>query len=47
VLGAYLLGSVWLAITVAAYRWGKARYFVTQPVAPPVPDAVDAQPAKM
>lgn len=39
VLGAYLIGSVWLAITVAVYRWGKTRYFVTQPVAPAAPAA--------
>jgi membrane-associated phospholipid phosphatase len=46
VLGAYLLGSIWLAITVAVYRWGKTRYFVTQPVAPPVPAAGVAQSGK-
>jgi undecaprenyl-diphosphatase len=33
VLGAYLLGSLWLALTIAVYRWGKPRFFVTQPVA--------------
>jgi membrane-associated phospholipid phosphatase len=45
VLGAYLLGSVWLAITVALYRWGKTRFFVAQPVAPPAP-AASAAPAR-
>ncbi len=44
VLGAYLLGSIWLAITIAVYRWGKTRYFVTQPVAPSAPSAGAAQP---
>ena len=34
VMGAYLLGSVWLALTIRGYRWGKTRYFVRQPVAP-------------
>ena len=34
VTGAYLLGSVWLAVCVSLYRWGKPRFFVTQPVAP-------------
>lgn len=33
VLGAYLLGSLALAGAVAVYRWGKTRFFVTQPVA--------------
>ncbi len=28
VLGAYLLGSVWLALTVRVYQWGKDRFFV-------------------
>lgn len=37
VMGAYLLGSVWLALTIKVYRWGKPRYFVHQPVAPEVP----------
>lgn len=35
VLGAYLLGSVWLAVTIYVYRWGKPRFFVHQPLAPP------------
>jgi membrane-associated phospholipid phosphatase len=33
VVAAYLLGSVWLALSVLIYRWGKPRYFVDQPVA--------------
>jgi undecaprenyl-diphosphatase len=33
VLAAYLLGSVWLSLSILVYRWGKPRYFVTQPVA--------------
>jgi undecaprenyl-diphosphatase len=37
VLGAYLLGSICLVLTIALYRWGKTRYFVHQPVAPPQP----------
>jgi membrane-associated phospholipid phosphatase len=37
VMGAYLLGSLWLALTIRVYRWGKTRYFVRQPVAPAVP----------
>jgi len=37
-MGAYLFGSLWLMLTIRIYRWGKARYFVTQPVAKgPVP----------
>jgi membrane-associated phospholipid phosphatase len=39
VLGAYLLGSICLIITIALYSWGKTRYFVTQPVAPSKPAA--------
>jgi membrane-associated phospholipid phosphatase len=37
VLGAYLLGSICLVLTIALYRWGKTRFFVTQPVAPSQP----------
>jgi membrane-associated phospholipid phosphatase len=37
VVGAYLLGSLWLALTIYVYRWGKPRFFVDQPVAPEVP----------
>lgn len=33
VMGAYLLGSLWLALTIRIYRWGKSRFFVDQPVA--------------
>ena len=31
VLAAYLLGSVWLALMVYVYRWGKPRFFANQP----------------
>jgi len=34
VLGAYLLGSLWLALSVYVYRWGKPRFFTRQPAAP-------------
>jgi undecaprenyl-diphosphatase len=37
VLGAYLFGSLWLTLTIYVYRWGKPRFFVTQPAAPEVP----------
>ena len=37
VLGAYLLGSVWLALSILVYRWGKPRFFVSQPVAQEIP----------
>ena len=37
VLGAYLLGSLTLAVNIWFYRWGKKRFFVRQPVAPEVP----------
>lgn len=33
VLAAYLLGSVWLALMVRLYGWGKPRFFVHQPIA--------------
>ena len=47
VLGAYLLGSLTLVAILQFYRWGKARYFVTQPVAPPTPSEIKkASPAK-
>jgi undecaprenyl-diphosphatase len=37
VIAAYLLGSVWLAMSILIYRWGKPRYFVDQPVAKETP----------
>lgn len=37
VTGAYLLGSVWLALTIKFYRWGKPKFFIHQPVAPATP----------
>jgi membrane-associated phospholipid phosphatase len=42
VMGAYLFGSLWLALTIRFYRWGKRRYFVHQPVAPAAPAASEA-----
>lgn len=39
VLGAYLMGSVWLALMIYLYRWGKPRFFVNQPQAPEVAPA--------
>jgi undecaprenyl-diphosphatase len=39
VIGAYVLGGLWLALTVKFYRWGKQRFFVDQPVAPDNADA--------
>lgn len=35
VLGAYLLGGLTLAAILQFYRWGKKRFFIQQPVAPP------------
>lgn len=35
VFGAYLLGSLILALSIYFYRWGKPRFFVTQPTASP------------
>ena len=40
VMGAYLLGSLWLALTIKFYRWGKPRFFQTQPAAPEQPKIV-------
>ena len=37
VVAAYLLGSVWLALSILIYRWGKPRFFVDQPVAKETP----------
>jgi membrane-associated phospholipid phosphatase len=37
VAAAYLLGSLWLAFSVTVYQWGKARFFVRQPLAPERP----------
>ena len=38
VLGAYLLGSLCLVVTIELYRWGKKRFFVHQPVAAEKPN---------
>ena len=37
VLGAYLLGSLALAISIVFYRWGRKRFTWSQPVAPHQP----------
>ncbi len=37
VVAAYLLGSLWLTLSVVVYRWGKTRYFVDQPNAAETP----------
>ncbi len=37
VIAAYLLGSIWLTLSVLIYRWGKPRFFVDQPVAKETP----------
>ena len=42
VLGAYLLGSLLLLGVILFYRWGKTRFFVHQPTAPPIPEKPDA-----
>jgi len=34
VMGAYVLGSLWLLLAVRVYRWGKPKFFRDQPVAP-------------
>ncbi|HEY3288675.1 MAG TPA: phosphatase PAP2 family protein [Anaerolineae bacterium] len=39
VVAAYLLGSIWLTLTILVYRWGKSRFFVNQPVAKETPGA--------
>ena len=41
VIGAYLLGSLWLALTIYVYRKGKSRFFAHQPLAPGKPVAVE------
>jgi membrane-associated phospholipid phosphatase len=44
VTGAYLLGSLWLALSITLYRWGKTRFFVRQPLAPEKPGPTPAAP---
>jgi undecaprenyl-diphosphatase len=46
-MGAYLLGSLWLALTIKLYRWGKPRFFAHQPVAPETPAAPVTPAAKV
>lgn len=41
VVGAYLLGSLWLVLCVHIYRWGKTRFFVRQPLAPEGPEPTE------
>lgn len=45
VVGAYVLGSLWLTLTIFLYRWGKPRFFVNQPLAPAGPKSDSAPPA--
>ncbi len=44
VTGAYLLGSLWLALSIAIYSWGKTRFFVRQPLAPEKPGPTPTAP---
>lgn len=44
VIGAYLLGSLWLVLCVSIYRWGKTRIFVRQPLAPEDPEPTVSKP---
>jgi membrane-associated phospholipid phosphatase len=37
VVASYLIGSVWLALSILIYRWGKTRFFVNQPIAKETP----------
>lgn len=37
VIAAYLLGSVWLALSILIYRWGKPRFFANQLMAKETP----------
>lgn len=43
VIAAYLLGSLWLTLSVYIYRWGKPRFFVHQPKAPASPPSTNPQ----
>jgi membrane-associated phospholipid phosphatase len=44
VVGAYLLGSLWLTVSIALYQWGKTRFFVRQPLAPEKPGPTTTTP---
>jgi membrane-associated phospholipid phosphatase len=44
VTGAYLLGSLWLALCISIYGWGKTRFFVRQPLAPEKPGPTPTAP---
>ena len=37
VFGSYLLGTIWLWVSIVVYNWGKTRFFVRQPVASEAP----------
>lgn len=43
VMGAYVLGSLWLALAIRTYRWGKPRFSRTQAVAPESSGGKDPQ----
>jgi membrane-associated phospholipid phosphatase len=38
VIAAYLLGTVWLSLSILLYRWGKPRFFANQSTAKEPPD---------
>lgn len=40
VLGAYLLGSLWLVLVIRVYQWGKPLFFPRQPAAPEKPHEI-------
>jgi membrane-associated phospholipid phosphatase len=44
VIGAYLLGSLWLVVCVYIYQWGKTRFFVRQSLAPEKPGLPETKP---
>lgn len=44
VIGAYLLGNLWLVLCISIYRWGKSRIFVRQPLASDEPGSKVSKP---
>ncbi len=46
VLGAYLVGSLWLTALILLYRWGKPRFFAHQPAAPEAPRVPQGPPTR-
>jgi membrane-associated phospholipid phosphatase len=44
VIGAYLLGSLWLVLSVYIYRWGKTRFFYQAALAPENPGKTESNP---